>query len=89
MKLGIHAGPQDLSIEELKLLWSIGDSKGFHWVSVWDHFYVTPLSSRDNPCFEGVSAMFGLAVITKNVRVGCLVFLLYRVIQDYWQRLGS
>ena len=74
MKLGIHAGPQDLSMEELKRLWSIGDSKGFHWVSVWDHFYANPLSSRDNPCFEGVSAMSGLAAMTKNVRVGCLVF---------------
>ena len=89
MKLGIHAGPRDFSIELLKRLWSIGDSKGFHWVSVWEHFYATLLSSRDNPCLEGVSAMFGLAVMTKNVRVGCLVFLLYRVIQDYWQRLGS
>ena len=74
MKLGIHAGPQDLSMEELKRLWSIGDSKGFHWVSVWDHFYANPLSSRDNPCFEGVSAMSGLAAMTKNVRVGCLLF---------------
>ena len=47
MKLGIHAGPQDLSMEELKRLWSIGDSKGFHLslihiseptrlLSIWD-----------------------------------------------------
>ncbi len=38
MKLGIHAGPRDLSIEELKRLWSIGNSKGFYSVSVWEHF---------------------------------------------------
>ena len=74
MKLGIHAGPQDLSMEELKRLWRTGDDNGFHWVSVWDHFYANPLKDRDNPCFEGVAAMSGLATYTQNVRVGCLVF---------------
>ena len=74
MKLGIHAGPQDLSMQELKRLWKIGDTNGFHWVSVWDHFYANPLQSKENPCFEGVAAMSGLATYTENVRVGCLVF---------------
>ncbi len=74
MKLGIHAGPQDLSMRELKRLWKIGDENGFHWVSVWDHFYANPLQDRANPCFEGVAALSGLAACTKNVRVGCLVF---------------
>jgi F420-dependent oxidoreductase-like protein len=74
MKLGIHAGPQDLSMDELKRLWRVGDEKGFHWISVWDHFYANPLSTRENPCFEGVAAMAGLATYTQNVRVGCLVF---------------
>ena len=74
MKLGIHAGPQDLSMDELKRLWRTGDEQGFDWVSVWDHFYANPLQDRDNPCYEGVAAMAGLAAYTKNVRVGCLVF---------------
>ncbi len=74
MKLGIHAGPQDLSMEELKRLWKLGDDSGFHWISVWDHFYANPLQDRHNPCFEGVAAMSGLATYTQNVRVGCLVF---------------
>lgn len=74
MKLGIHAGPQDLTMDELKRLWKIGDENGFHWVSVWDHFYANPLQDRQNPCFEGVSALSGLATYTQNVRVGCLVF---------------
>ena len=60
MKLGIHAGPQDLTMEELKRLWKIGDDH-FDWVSVWDHFYANPLTDRENPCFEGVAAMAGLA----------------------------
>ena len=74
MKLGIHAGPQDLTMDELKRLWRIGDKNNFHWISVWDHFYANPLSDRSNPCFEGVAAMSGLAALTENVRVGCLVF---------------
>lgn len=73
MKLGIHAGPQDLTMEELKRLWKIGDDH-FDWVSVWDHFYANPLTDRENPCFEGVAAMAGLATYTEKVRVGCLVF---------------
>lgn len=73
-KIGMHAGPQDLSIDELKRLWRIGDERGFHWISVWDHFYANPLADRNNPCFEGVAAMAALASLTSNVRVGCLVF---------------
>ncbi len=74
LKIGMHAGPQDLSIDELKRLWRTGDEKGFHWISVWDHFYANPLVDRNNPCFEGVAAMAALASLTENVRVGCLVF---------------
>ena len=74
IKFGIHAGPQDLSMAELKRLWQAADESGFHWVSVWDHLYATPLRDRNNPCFEGVAAMAGLAALTSNVRVGCLVF---------------
>jgi len=73
-KIGVHAGPQDLTIEELTRLWRTGDENGFHWISVWDHFYANPLTDRNNPCFEGVAAMAALATMTSNVRVGCLVF---------------
>lgn len=59
---------------DLKKLWRTGDENGFHWISVWDHFYANPLKDRANPCFEGVAAMSGLATYTQNVRVGCLVF---------------
>ena len=74
MKIGMHAGPQDLTMDELRRLWRTGDENGFHWISVWDHFYANPLQDRNNPCFEGVAAMAGLAALTSNVRVGCLVF---------------
>lgn len=74
IKIGMHAGPQDLTYDELQRLWQTGDNNGFHWISVWDHFYANPLQDRNNPCFEGVAAMSALAASTKNVRVGCLVF---------------
>ena len=74
LKIGIHAGPQDCSYEDLKRLWHFADSSGFYWVSVWDHFYETPVIDGRNPCFEAVSIMTALAAETENVRVGCLVF---------------
>ena len=74
LKLGIHTGPQDLSMEELQRIWRRAEEAGFHWVSVWDHFYANPLQSRENPCFEAVAAMAALAATTQKVRVGCLVF---------------
>lgn len=74
IKIGMHAGPQDLGIDELKRLWQFGDNNGFHWISVWDHFYANPLQDRNNPCFEAVASMAALAALTENVRVGCLVF---------------
>jgi F420-dependent oxidoreductase-like protein len=74
IKLGIHTGPQDLSMAELHRLWKRADEAGFHWISVWDHFYANPLESRNNPCFEAVATMASLASVTSRVRVGCLVF---------------
>ncbi len=61
-------------MEELQRLWRTADGNGFHWVSVWDHFYANPMTDRNNPCFEGVATMSALASATRNVRVGCLVF---------------
>ena len=75
MRFGIHAGPQDCPIEELRRLWRIADERGFHWCSVWDHLYsVSDLSDPAKPAFEGVATMAALAAETRRVRVGCLVF---------------
>ena len=74
IKLGIHTGPQDLTFEELRRLWQRADEAGFHWISVWDHFYANPLNRREDPCFEAVASMAALAALTRNVRVGCLMF---------------
>ncbi len=75
MRFGIHAGPQDCSIDDLRRLWRIADERGFHWCSVWDHLYsVSDLSDPAKPAFEGVATMAALASETRRVRVGCLVF---------------
>lgn len=74
LKFGIHTGPQDLTMEELLRVWQRAEEAGFHWISVWDHFYANPLESRENPCFEAVASMAALAASTQKVRVGCLVF---------------
>lgn len=72
MKLGMHAGPQDCSYEDLRRVWRLADSSGIHWVSVWDHFYGS--TDFKAPTFETLSIMAALAAETTNVRVGCLVF---------------
>jgi alkanesulfonate monooxygenase SsuD/methylene tetrahydromethanopterin reductase-like flavin-dependent oxidoreductase (luciferase family) len=75
MRFGIHAGPQDCTIDELRRLWRVADEQGFHWCSVWDHLYsVSDLTNPAKPSFEGIATMAGLAASTRNVRVGSLVF---------------
>jgi len=77
LRFGLHTGPQDVSIGDLRRAWRRADEAGFHWCSVWDHFY--SLSSPAGPCLEGVATMAALACETKRVRVGCLVFcVMYR-----------
>jgi F420-dependent oxidoreductase-like protein len=75
MRFGIHAGPQDCSIAELRRLWRFADERGYEWCSVWDHLVsVSDITDPRKPAFEGVAAMAALAVETRRVRVGCLVF---------------
>ena len=66
-------------MDDLRRLWTEADEAGCRWISVWDHFYANPLKDRNDACFEGVAAMAALAALTKNVKVGCLMFCaLYR-----------
>jgi len=74
IKLGVHTGPQDLSMQELQRIWRLAEDGGLYWASVWDHFYANPLKNRGDPCFEGVASLAALAASTERLRVGCLVF---------------
>ena len=66
VKLGSH-WPQNLSDRSAPDL-KRADEAGFHWISVWDHFYANPLTERSAPCFEAVPSMASLASLTSRVR---------------------
>lgn len=76
LKIGIHAVAHDDTLEDLRRVWRMADSSGFHWLSTNDHFYSSsPWARGDNtgPCFEATAIMAAMAAETKNVRVGDLV----------------
>jgi len=76
LRFGVHTGPQNCSLDDLRQVWRLADRSGFHWVSIWDHFYPAMLVPGDatGTCFEAVSIMTALAAETKHVRVGSLVY---------------
>lgn len=69
---GIHVGQQNITIEELRRLWTYADTHGFGWLSVWDHFYCA--TDDTAPHFEAVALLAALACETKNLHFGCMVF---------------
>jgi alkanesulfonate monooxygenase SsuD/methylene tetrahydromethanopterin reductase-like flavin-dependent oxidoreductase (luciferase family) len=73
LRFGVHTGPQNCTFDELRQIWSRADESGFWWASVWDHFYPAQ-SQPDGDCFEAVASHAALAALTKNLRVGCLVY---------------
>jgi alkanesulfonate monooxygenase SsuD/methylene tetrahydromethanopterin reductase-like flavin-dependent oxidoreductase (luciferase family) len=72
IRFGMHVGQQNITIDELRRLWTLADTNGFHWLSLWDHFYCA--TSDEDPHFEAVALMGALAAETKNIRFGCMVF---------------
>ena len=73
---GVHTGPQNCTFDELRAVWHLADRSGFHWISIWDHFYpamILPSDARGT-CFEAVSIMTALAAETRQARVGSLVY---------------
>jgi alkanesulfonate monooxygenase SsuD/methylene tetrahydromethanopterin reductase-like flavin-dependent oxidoreductase (luciferase family) len=72
-QFGIHVGPQQCSMADLKGMWLKAEELGFDWVSTWDHFYPATFPVEGD-CFEAVSTHAALAVMTSRVRVGCLVY---------------
>lgn len=72
MRFGFHIGQQNIDIADLRRLWSYADGHGYHWVSVWDHFYCRTDSS--DPHFEAIALMAAMASETKAIQIGCLVF---------------
>ncbi len=73
VRFGVHVGPQQCTMPELRNVWRTAEDLGFDWVSVWDHFYPAP-SPEDGDCFEAVACHAALAATTERVRVGSLVY---------------
>ena len=42
VELGVHTGPNDIEIDELRSLWRHCDAAGFDLITLWDHFYESP-----------------------------------------------
>ncbi|HEX7408999.1 MAG TPA: TIGR03560 family F420-dependent LLM class oxidoreductase [Candidatus Binatia bacterium] len=73
---GVHTGPQNCTLDDLRQVWHLADRSGFHWLSIWDHFYPAMIIPGDarGPCFEAVSIMTALAAETTQARIGSLVY---------------
>ena len=76
IRFGVHTGPQNCSIDDLRHVWRLADRSGFYWISIWDHFYPAMLMPGDaqGTCFEAVSIMTALAAETQRARIGSLVY---------------
>ena len=73
---GVHTGPQNCTYDDLRKVWHLADRSGFHWLSIWDHFYPAMINPSDiqGSCFEAVSIMTALAAETTHARIGSLVY---------------
>jgi alkanesulfonate monooxygenase SsuD/methylene tetrahydromethanopterin reductase-like flavin-dependent oxidoreductase (luciferase family) len=74
MTFGIHIGHMGGPLDEMRKLWTFADTMGFDWFSVSDHFQESPPQGGDLDCFEGVATMAAIAVETRRVRIGSLVY---------------
>ena len=74
VQFGIHLGPQNASVADLRNLWKWFDNAGIEWISLWDHIYEAPPAGGTQPHFEAFSMLGALAADTQNARIGCLVF---------------
>jgi F420-dependent oxidoreductase-like protein len=74
--LGVHAGLQYTSTDEIRALWARIETLGFEWISVWDHFYAADVTDPKSvyECLEGLTAHAALAMATSKVRCGSLVY---------------
>lgn len=73
-RFGVHVGLQHTGTDELRATWRRIEELGFHWISVWDHFYGATGDADDAECLEAVTMHTALALDTSRVEVGCLVY---------------
>jgi alkanesulfonate monooxygenase SsuD/methylene tetrahydromethanopterin reductase-like flavin-dependent oxidoreductase (luciferase family) len=69
---GVHTGPANTTVDELRALWRRVEELPFEWISIWDHFYAA--DGRSTNCLDAVVAHTALAMETERVRCGSLVY---------------
>lgn len=74
VEFGVHAGPQDIALDELRRLWRHCDAAGFDLITTWDHFYESPPRDGNGECYEAIACLAAMAVETRRCRIGCLCF---------------
>lgn len=74
MQFGVHLGPQNAEVDELRALWTWLDGAGVDWISLWDHLYEAPPEGGGVRHYEAFSMLGALAADTSRARLGCLVF---------------
>ena len=74
VQFGVHLGPQNATVAELRSLWKWLDGAGIDWISLWDHLYEAPPAGGTQPHYEAFSMLGALAADTTSARLGCLVF---------------
>lgn len=74
VKLGFHVGQQNMSMNDMRLLWRKLDDARVDWISAWDHFYEAPPAGGVQDHFEAMTTLGAMAAETTHARLGCLVF---------------
>ena len=72
VSFGLHTGPSNTTVDELRALWRRAEEGPFDWISIWDHLYGADGISTTN--LEAVALQTALALSTSRVRCGALVY---------------
>ena len=72
MRFGIHTGQQYTDYPGYVALWRKAEELGLDWASVFDHFIPIQVDP-EGPCFDGLTALAGLAGATTRLRCGVIV----------------
>lgn len=70
---GIITGQHWRGWDELRTQWEWADSAGFDSAWGFDHFFSLTEGDETGPCMDGWTLLAGLAMVTKNVRIGLMV----------------
>ncbi len=74
LRFGLQTGQQECTYDDLVRVWQLAEDRGFDAVFTSDHFYGIPPKQGEDVSYETVSTLTALALNTKRVRIGCMVF---------------